>query len=129
MAAFLARLPKKERLKNLGLIQYLFSGTNEKVGKYPLLLFYGVKPQDKIESNVQVLFSVSKKKFPRAVDRNRVKRLMREAYRKQGFSSIQPKNKEQLLLAIVYTGRTIVSYDEVEKSMIALYDVLTKRFS
>ncbi len=128
MAAFSARLPKKVRLKNLGLIQYLFSGANEKVGKYPLLLFYGFNANTE-ERGVKVMFSVSKKKYPRAVDRNRIKRLMREAYRVRGFENLVASKTEQLLLAFVYTGKTICSLVEIEKSIDSIYDVLTQRVS
>ncbi len=128
MTALSARLPEKVRLKNLGFIQYLFSEANEKVGKYPLLLFYGFNASAE-ERGVKVMFSVSKKKYPRAVDRNRIKRLMREAYRVKGFENLVADKTEQLLLAFVYTGKTITPLMDIKKSIDSIYDVLTERVS
>lgn len=71
--------PVEERLKSKKLIEKIFlEGTN--LSKYPLKVFYTELPA---ENNLimQAGFSVSKRKFKRAVDRNRIKRLMREAYR------------------------------------------------
>lgn len=127
MTAFSASLPSIERLKNRGHIQYLFSESNEKVGKYPLLLLYAVCPKSD-DCNHKVLFSVSKKKFARAVDRNRIKRLMREAYRHLNFSQLIPKESDKLLLlAIVYTGKVIEPQDQIKKSLSQIYDVLAQR--
>ncbi|MFT5511625.1 MAG: ribonuclease P protein component [Bacteroidia bacterium] len=126
MTAITARLSKKERLKNLGQIQYLFSESNKKVGKHPLLLLYTISP-DYPSGVVKVLFSVSKKKFSRAVDRNRVKRLMRESYRNLPFKRLS--TDKQMLLALVYTSKTIVTQEEVNKSLKSIYDVLAQRIS
>ena len=129
MTALSARLNANERLKNRGQIQYLFSESNEKVGKYPLLLLYAFAP--KIDSSpVRVLFSVSKKKFSKAVDRNRLKRLMREAYRHLDFSNLVLQDtSKQLLLALVYTGKVEESQEHIRNSLSQIYDVLTQRIS
>jgi ribonuclease P protein component len=129
MTALSASLLRNERLKNRGHIKYLFSDANEKVGKYPLLLLYAFAPK-KGDGGVQVLFSVSKKKFPRAVDRNRLKRLMREAYRHQLFTNLQTQSvDEQLLLAFVYTGKSFENQEIVNLALANIYDVLTQRIT
>ncbi len=129
MTAFSASLNVHARLKNRGQIQYLFSESNEKVGKYPLLLLYTFAPKiDK--SPVRVLFSVSKKKFSRAVDRNRLKRLMRESYRRLDFSLLlKSESNKQLLLALVYTGKQEETQESISNSLSQIYDVLTQRIS
>lgn len=129
MTAFSASLNANARLKNRGQIQYLFSESNEKVGKYPLLLLYTFAP--KLDSSpVRVLFSVSKKKFARAVDRNRIKRLMRESYRHLDFSLLcKVDSNKQLLLALVYTGKLEETQECISNSLSQIYDVLTQRFS
>jgi len=72
---------------------------------------------------VQVLFSVSKKRFKRAVDRNRIKRISREAYRlnKQaylydGLSSAEKK----ITISIAYIGKELPEYQFSEKKMVKL---------
>lgn len=64
----------------------------------------------------QLLISVSKKRFKRAVDRNRIKRLIREAYRLQKeealYSWYRSSNKT-LLMMVSYTGKTIFTAKEV----------------
>lgn len=58
----------------------------------------------------EFLFAVSTKKYPRAVDRNRVKRLMRESVRKNEYEL----NKS---IALVYTNNEIVSQSEIESDI------------
>ena len=55
------------------------------------------------------LFAVSSKKFPRAVDRNRIKRLMKEVVRE-----VIIKNKS---IAIIYTGTSVPEFKEVDNSI------------
>ena len=70
-------LPKSERLYKKKDIQELFD-KGSSFYLYPFRIFV----QKQSEQNIhQVLFSVSKKNFKKAVDRNRIKRRMREAYR------------------------------------------------
>ena len=73
------------------------------------------------ESPVQAAFTVPKKNFKRAPDRNKIKRRMREAYRKNK-SLIYPlisQKKKQFALLFVYSGKEIVTYMETEEKLIA----------
>ena len=67
----------------------------------------------------QLLISVPKKRFHHAVDRNRVKRLIREAYRKNSatLASCAVRNGVALTMAVVYVGDEIVSAVQVEQRM------------
>jgi len=71
----------------------------------------------------QVVFSVSKRRFKRAVDRNAVKRRMREAYRlhKQALLyDVLNSADKKLVLSISYIGKEISPYEFFEKKMIKL---------
>jgi ribonuclease P protein component len=61
------------------------------------------------------VFAVSSKKFKRAVDRNRIKRLMREVV----SGKITNKN-----IALIYTGSVLPEYKDIEKSMNELFKKL-----
>ncbi|MEN8856683.1 MAG: ribonuclease P protein component [Flavobacteriaceae bacterium] len=72
-------LGKQERLKSRKLIGKLFEeGTSIKI--FPLRMVY-LKSDPTSKFPIQASFSVPKRNFKKAVDRNQVKRLLREAYR------------------------------------------------
>ena len=72
---------KAERLNSLLLIEKLFSGGSKSLPAYPLRIVY--MPVDgEGYPTASFLISVPKKRFKRAVKRNRVKRQIREALRK-----------------------------------------------
>jgi ribonuclease P protein component len=94
---------KAERLSRKKWIQELFD-RGSSFSFYPYRILFLNHPGDSGANN-QVLFSVSKKIFKRAVDRNKVKRRMREAYRlNKGPDSLSGK----LLIAYIYTAREIL---------------------
>lgn len=71
-------LKKAERLCSKKAIDALFTGTDSKsLSAYPIRIVYRYTE----EAGIRILVSVSKKRFRHAVDRNRAKRQIREAYR------------------------------------------------
>ena len=103
---------KEERLCSVRLIDSLFHKGSSFV-LYPYRIVYYVQ---ETESNVpaQTIISVSKRRFKKAVDRNAIKRRMRECYRLQKSTSLYPFLEEQqiqLLLAIQFVGKAPVAYD------------------
>ena len=67
----------------------------------------------------QVLISVSKRHFKRAVKRNRVKRQIREAYRKNKHELLQvlQDKEQQLAVAFIYLSDRLVASEEIEERM------------
>jgi ribonuclease P protein component len=114
-------LGKSGRLKSRKQIDILFK-EGKKITHFPIRLLY------KMENGtaaIQAGFTVSSKIFPRAVDRNRIKRLAREAYRVHhgDLKKAVTDNKKQLHLFFIYTGREILPYEQFSLKLI---EVLTK---
>ncbi|MCG3165511.1 MAG: Ribonuclease P protein component [Bacteroidia bacterium] len=117
---------KEERLSSRKLIEKLAAE-----GKSFLIHpFKVIALETKLESAypVQVLMTAPKKKFPRAVDRNRIKRLMREAWRKNKHTlyktlSVQNKN---LAVMLVYVSGTLPEYKLTEDKIILILQRLSK---
>jgi ribonuclease P protein component len=65
--------------------------------------------------SVKVLITVPKKYLRRATDRNRIKRLLREAYRIKKYELFQHLNlkESEYTIAFIFTGKKLVSYSEV----------------
>ena len=75
---------KREHLCKQTLIDQLFSGKAHAMTAWPLKMVYLVVDKtDEQSASVELMVSVSKRFFKRAVKRNRVKRQIREAYRTQ----------------------------------------------
>ena len=72
-------LRKPERLNRKKIIERMFAGGSRSFSLFPLRVVY--LPVPDLEAQAAILVSVSKRRFKRAVKRNRVKRQIREAYR------------------------------------------------
>lgn len=118
-----ATLPSEERLKSIKFIEELF----KRGSSYFLHPFKIVYLADEKDNSVppKILVSVPKKSFKRAVDRNLLKRRIKEAYRKNKsgiFSS--PDIVMPTHLAIIYIGKDKLDFDTIEKKLILILNRL-----
>jgi len=110
-------IQKAERLSYQREIESLFKQGNAFIS-YPLrILFLKQKPLS--GATISILVSVPKRKFKRAVKRNRMKRLIKEAYRLNKTALVQHcREKESgLLIAFLYIGNELCTWKEIEASM------------
>jgi ribonuclease P protein component len=112
---------KKERLTKEKNIQELFE-KGSSFYLFPFKVFYLPNP-DPAYSLHQVLISVSKKNFKRAVDRNLIKRRMRESFRLQKeFLPEAPK----IWVGYIYSHHEILKQDDMKKKMLQTFYKLSK---
>lgn len=110
---------KSERITSQKLIDELFSGGNSHSQvAFPLRIVYMLRERSVGEEPVVVLISVPKKRLKHAVDRNRVKRQIREAYRHQRESLMEkvPEGK-QLVIAFIWLVEGLKSSEVVSSRM------------
>jgi ribonuclease P protein component len=121
-------LPKYERICKENDIQTLFK-KGEGVTVYPFRVIFRFYRDRSLPVTCRVLVSVSKKRFHHAFKRNRVKRLMREAWRKNKapLYEICQKDNISLDVALVYNATLIHSYGEIfDKTKKAVNEILKK---
>jgi ribonuclease P protein component len=95
---------------------------------YPLRVVYLIEPKKDTEA-ASVMVSVPKKRFKRAVKRNRLKRIMREAYRlnKQELAAKLNEKELQIHVAFNYVSDDVLDFVQVEKKMkVALQRLIEK---
>jgi len=113
---------KSERLHKKKEIKELF----DKGSSFYLYPFKVIHLIDAEESgNPKILISVSKRNFKRAVDRNRVKRLIREAYR---INKHNIQSKQNILIAYIYTPKEILAFNLIEKKLKQVIDRLNEHY-
>ncbi len=113
---------KQERIVSNKLIETLFEkGNSQSLAAFPVRIVYAIQEHSGNGAPVQILISVPKKRFKHAVDRNRVKRQIRESYRKHKtiVTDILPEGK-QLLIAFIWLSDQHLGTEEIEKRIVSL---------
>ena len=119
---------KRERMVSNLLIEALFeNGSSQSVSAFPLRAVYQTIERREGHAPVQILISVPKKRFKHAVDRNRVKRQIREAYRqhKQLLWDSLADHQEMLLGFIWLSDRHYPTRD-VESRVVRILEKVKK---
>ncbi len=114
---------KKEKLCSKLVIEKLFK-TGKGFKEYPFRVVY--LPLELSDSTAKLLISVPKKKFKRAVARNKIKRMVREAYRLNKPELIEnwTAHGKYFALAFVYIGNDIPEYADLTKNMQRILETL-----
>jgi ribonuclease P protein component len=120
---------KRERIVSRKLIERLFSkGSSFSVSAFPLRIVVMETARTEDDVPVQVLVSVSKRHFKHAVDRNRVKRQVREAYRHHKQILTEKVQQEQTLaIAFIWLADELHESAIVEKSVRKLLGKVAER--
>ena len=115
---------KNEKLKSKKAIESLFSEGQSYVS-HPIRIVYRIKPKE--DYDVKVGVSVAKKKFKHAVDRNLLKRRIKEAYRLNKLLVKQANVSVDALF--IYTSSKIKDYDVINQSMKELLQKLDTKIN
>jgi len=107
---------KEERLSKDKLIQELFD-KGSSFYLFPFKVFFMPNPDEAVSFH-QVVISVSKRNFKRAVDRNLIKRRIREAYRLN--KELLPVRKK-LLIAYIYSVKDILPSAQIKERLVKTF--------
>ena len=129
------RLTKKERISSKKEIDLLFAKGNSFI-VYPLRVVYMAHNCEEIsgESAVSIMVSVPKKKFKRAVKRNRLRRLIKESYRLNKSDFVYPPLEgagggfpKKILVALLYLSDEEKTYAEIESAVRKALETLSTK--
>ena len=124
-------LGKDERASGQVLTSQLFEGGHSKsMAMYPIRLVYMKTDLKEKEKKARILISVPKRMLHHAVDRNRVKRQIREAFRTNKHiinNKIAETDSEDLILAFIWTDHNLHSSEEVNGKVVKLLKRLEEK--
>jgi len=116
-------LKKHEILKSKKEIKELFDNGSS-FFLYPFKVYYLPNPESQ---NNQVLFSVSKRNFRKAVERNLLRRRMREAYRLNKNTLVSDQKESlSIYIALVYISKLKLPYRDIENKLKEVFVRLNK---
>ena len=120
--------PKAEHLCKRSAIDNLFERGGKGFLAYPVKVTYKLVEDDQ---TVRLLIIAQKKRFKHAVDRNKIKRQLREAYRKQKHELVDfvAKNGLHLHIAMMYIDNKILPHYVVERKIKASLDKMIEKLS
>ena len=109
-------LGKNERLKSRKQIELLFK-SGRRINETGIRALYMLEDNESGIYNLQLGVSVSSRNFKRAVDRNRIKRLLRESWRlqKNDLLNALVESKKSLSVFLIYTGKEMPAFTELSE--------------
>ncbi len=124
LAEYHNTLSKDERVYGQTLTDKLFGGRCSKsMSLYPIRMVYMTADLKKKDKKARILISVPKRMLHHAVDRNRVKRQIREAFRINKHiinDKIAETNSEDVVIAFIWTDRQLHDSKEIGEKMVRL---------
>jgi len=107
---------KDDRLCSSRRIETLFS-EGKRLYEFPFQVIW--QQDDTLQSTVKAAIIVPKKKLSKASQRNHIKRLVREAYRKQNIFLVEKllQENKSINLILVYTLPSILSFNDIENKI------------
>ena len=124
---------KKEKLVSKKTIDALFSGGNSRsMSAFPLRVVFMRKERNEAEEPAQVMVSVSKRHFKRAVKRNRVKRQIREAYRLNKHllhEALEQKKDTAVAMAFIWQSDELAETALITEKMQSLLGRMAEKIS
>ena len=120
---------RKEKLKGRKLIEQVFRN-GKSFAVFPIKIFY-LQPVTPLDFPVKVGVGVSARNFKKAVERNRIKRLLREAYRTEKLSLHQylKEHNRQVIIFFLYTDKSLPDYAMLTAKISLLFEQLIKRLN
>lgn len=118
---------KNEKLCQKESIDSIFA-QGDKISDRPIKLLWKEVPNQPLV--LQTLISVPKRRIPKATDRNRIKRLIREAFRiqKQPLIDQLTQKKISINLAIIYSDNKVLSYKEIHDKICLTLQRLSQKY-
>ncbi|MBK9271224.1 MAG: ribonuclease P protein component [Saprospiraceae bacterium] len=108
--------PPHYRLKSQKLIAQLFQSSSSAYS-YPLLLKFQRLELDSEVKELQVAFSVPKKKVKLAVQRNRIRRLIFEAFRTTHREILPPAGVHKIAMIWIYLADSELEFDKIKNAV------------